>query len=164
MIRVGLGFDSHRLVPGRKLLLGGVDVPSPFGEKAHSDGDVLLHALCDAIYGACGRGDIGEHFPDTDARWKDRPSSHFLLEAARLAKSDGWRLVNVDATILLETPKLSPWKKAIAQNIRGILSPLWHLEENAVSIKAKTMERCDAVGRSEAIVAHVAVLLESGGS
>ena len=159
MFRTGLGFDNHRLAPGRALVLGGLEIPSPVGEEAHSDGDVLLHALCDALYGAVGKGDIGEHFPDTDPRWKGRPSTLFLEEALGLVRGAGYRLVNLDATIFLEKVKLSPYKKKIAENIRSILNRFWDVEESAVNIKAKTMERCDAVGRGEAIQAQVVVLL-----
>jgi len=160
MPRVGFGFDNHRLVPGRRFLIGGVEIPSPVGEQAHSDGDVLLHALCDALYGAVGRGDIGEHFPDTDGRWKDRPSTEFVEHALRTVSEAGYRLVNVDATVVLEKIKLSPHKRRIADNIRSLIRPYWTLPEDAVSIKAKTAERCDAVGRGDAVEALVAVLLE----
>ena len=160
MFRVGLGFDNHRLVPGRKLLLGGVEVPSPVGEEAHSDGDVLIHAACDAIYGAIGRGDIGEHFPDSDPRWKGQASSLFLEDAARLAAQDGYRLTNLDGTVFLEKVKLSPHKKSIEESLRRILGASWDVPAGAINVKAKTMERCDAVGRGEAIAAQVVVLLE----
>ena len=159
-LRTGLGFDTHRLAAGRRFLLGGVDIGAAVGAQAHSDGDVLIHALCDALYGAVGKGDIGEHFPDSDPRWKDRDSAHFLEHACGLVRDAGYRLVNVDATVFLEKVKLSPHKREIATSLRRILSAVWDLGENAVSIKAKTMERCDAVGRGEAIQAQVAVLVE----
>lgn len=162
MYRTGLGYDNHRLVPGRRLLLGGVEIKeAPLGEIAHSDGDVLLHAICDALYGAIGRGDIGEHFPDSDARWKDRDSHHFLEHAARLVREDGYALVNLDATIFLEKIKLSAWKRRIADHLREVLAPFWQLEERAVNIKAKTKERCDAVGRGDAVEVLVTVLLRA---
>ena len=160
MFRAGLGFDNHRLVSGRPLVLGGLEIPSPTGEDAHSDGDVLLHALCDALYGAVGKGDIGEHFPDTDPRWKGQSSLFFLEHALGLVRDSGYCLVNVDATVFLEKVKLSPFKKRIAESIRSILCRFWSLEEDAVNIKAKTMERCDSVGRGEAIQAQVVVLLK----
>jgi len=163
MVRIGLGFDTHRLVPGRRFVLGGVEIPSPVGEEAHSDGDVLLHALCDALYGAVGRGDIGEHFPDTDPRWKGQESAFFFEHACGAACDAGYRLVNVDATVFLETVKLSPYKRKIADTIRRIAAPFWDLPEDAVNVKAKTMERCDAVGRGEAVSAQVVVLLEREG-
>jgi len=159
MFRAGLGFDNHRLVPGRPLLLGGIEVPSPVGEEAHSDGDVLLHALCDALYGAVGKGDMGEHFPDSDPRWKGQASTFFLEEALHLVRECGYRLVNLDATIFLEKVKLSPYKREIAENIRRIVKPFWNLEADSINIKAKTMERCDAVGRGEAVQAQVVVLV-----
>lgn len=161
MFRTGLGFDNHRLAAERKLFLGGVEIPSPVGAEAHSDGDVLLHALCDALYGALGKGDIGEHFPDTDPRWKGQASELFLEHALRLVKECGYRPVNIDATVFLEKVKLSPHKKRIAQNIVRCLRALWDVSEDAVNVKAKTAERCDAVGRGEAIAAQVAVLLET---
>ncbi|HVR75779.1 MAG TPA: 2-C-methyl-D-erythritol 2,4-cyclodiphosphate synthase [Planctomycetota bacterium] len=160
MFRIGLGFDNHRLARGRPLVLGGISIPSDVGEEAHSDGDVLLHALCDALYGAAGQGDIGEHFPDSDPRWKGQSSDHFLREACAAVSGAGFRLVNVDATVFLEHVKLSPHKKAIAESIRRLARPFWELEEDSVNIKAKTCERCDAVGRGEAVGAQVAVLLE----
>jgi 2-C-methyl-D-erythritol 2,4-cyclodiphosphate synthase len=161
MLRIGLGFDNHRLVAGRPLWIGGVEIPSPVGEEAHSDGDVLLHALTDAILGAAGAGDIGEHFPDSDPRWKDQPSSLFLHEAARIASGRGFRLVNLDATVFLEEVKLSKHKQAIRGRLRELLAEFWDLDPDAVSVKAKTAERCDAVGTGEAVAAQVVVLLES---
>ena len=160
MFRIGLGFDNHRLTKGRPFVLGGVEIPSPVGEEAHSDGDVLLHALCDALLGSVGEGDIGEHFPDTDPRWKGQASSLFLERTATLVREAGYRLVNMDATILLEKVKLSPYKRKIAENICRILGSVWHLEPDRVSIKAKTMERCDSVGKGKSVQAQVAVLVE----
>lgn len=159
MFRIGLGFDSHRLVSGRPLLLGGVEVPSPVGEDAHSDGDVLLHALCDALYGAVGKGDIGERFPDSDPRWRGQASRTFLEDAARAVRDAGYDLVNVDATVFLETVRLSAHKARIAESLRGMLVPFWRLGGDAINVKAKTMERCDAVGRGESVQAQVAVLV-----
>ena len=164
MIRIGLGFDTHRLAPGRRFVLGGVEIPAPVGEEAHSDGDVLLHALCDALYGAAGMGDIGEHFPDSDPRWKGRESAHFFEHACRAARDAGYRLVNVDATVFLEAVKLSQYKRQIADSIRRLATPFWHLPGDAVNVKAKTMERCDAVGRGEAVSAQVVVLVERRGA
>jgi 2-C-methyl-D-erythritol 2,4-cyclodiphosphate synthase len=159
MFRIGLGFDNHRLIQGRPFLLGGVEIPSPVGEEAHSDGDVLLHALCDALLGSVGKGDIGEHFPDTDPRWKGQASSLFLERTAALVHESGYRLVNLDATILLEKVKLSPYKRKIAENICLLLGPVWQVEPERISIKAKTMERCDSVGKGEAVQAQVVVLV-----
>ncbi len=160
MYRTGLGYDNHRLVSGRRFVLGGVEIPASVGEDAHSDGDVLLHALCDALYGAVGKGDIGEHFSDTDEQWKNRASVQFLEHAARTVRDAGYRLVNIDATVLLEKVKLSPHKARIAQNIRNSLKPFWALAEDSVNIKAKTKERCDSVGRGDAVEALVSVLVE----
>lgn len=142
-------------------MLGGVEIPASVGEQAHSDGDVLLHALCDALYGAVGRGDIGEHFPDTDATWKDRPSDVFLAHALRTVQEAGYRLVNVDATVFLEKIKLSAHKQRIAESIRSLVRAFWALSHDAVNIKAKTKERCDSVGRGDAVEAMVTVLLEA---
>jgi len=160
MFRIGSGFDNHRLTKGRPFLLGGVEIPSPVGEEAHSDGDVLLHALCDALLGSVGRGDIGEHFPDSDPRWKGQASSLFLERSATMVREAGYRLVNLDATILLEKVKLSPYKVKIAENICRLLSSVWQLQPERISIKAKTMERCDSVGKGESVQAHVVVLVE----
>ncbi len=159
MLRVGFGYDNHRLVQGRPLVLGGVEIPAPVGPEAHSDGDVLIHALVDALLGSIGAGDIGTHFPDTDPRWKGRASRHFLEEAARLVSGRGMSIQNIDATVILEEIKLRDFKARIASQLRAILAP-WHpLAEDAVSIKAKTNERCDAIGEGKAIAAHVAVLV-----
>lgn len=160
MFRIGLGFDNHRLAPGRKLFLGGVEIPAEVGADAHSDGDALLHALCDALYGALGDGDIGEHFPDSDPRWRGQASVLFLDHALKAVDEAGFRVVNVDATVFLESIRLSPHKARIAGEIRSRMTPLWDVPPNAVSVKAKTAERCDAVGRGEAVAAQVAVLLE----
>src|SRR5262245_22204786 len=158
-MRIGLGYDNHRLVPGRPLMLGGVEVPAPVGEEAHSDGDVLIHALVDALLGAIGAGDIGQHFPDSDPRWKGQPSRLFLERAAALVAESRMRIENIDAVVHLEEVKLRDWKAPIARSLREILAP-WHpLPESAVSVKAKTNERCDAVGEGKAIAAQVAVLL-----
>ncbi|MGH9363442.1 MAG: 2-C-methyl-D-erythritol 2,4-cyclodiphosphate synthase [Thermoanaerobaculia bacterium] len=160
-MRIGLGYDNHRLVQGRTLYLGGVAIPAAVGAEAHSDGDVLIHALVDALLGAIGAGDIGTQFPDTDPRWKDQPSRIFLERAAAMACERGYRLENVDATVILEAVKLRELKAAIARSLRQLLAP-WHpLPEGAVSVKAKTNEGCDAVGEGRAVAALVAVLLSA---
>jgi 2-C-methyl-D-erythritol 2,4-cyclodiphosphate synthase len=159
MYRVGSGHDRHRLVAGRKLWIGGVDIPAPVGEEAHSDGDVLLHALTDALLGAIGAGDIGELFPDTDPRWKDTASPVFLAAAAQRVVEKGYRLVNVDATVFLQEIRLSRHKPAISARLRELLGEYWTLDADAVNVKAKTAERCDAVGEGRAIDAQVTVLL-----
>jgi 2-C-methyl-D-erythritol 2,4-cyclodiphosphate synthase len=160
MFRIGSGFDNHRLVPGRALWLGGVRIESDVGCEAHSDGDVLLHALTDALLGAIGAGDIGELFPDTDPQWKDQASSHFVAEALERVSQAGFRVVNVDATVFLEAVRLADYKQNIAASIRELLEPGGQLAANAVNVKAKTMEGCDAVGELRAVAAQVAVLLE----
>lgn len=160
MFRTGLGYDNHRLAPGRRLFVGGVEIPSPVGAEAHSDGDVLLHALSDGIYGALGCGDLGEHFPDTDPRYAGARSTAFLEHALRLARERGYRVANVDATVFLEKIRLSPHKAGIRESLRHELRRFWDVPDDAVSVKAKTAEGCDAVGRGEAIAAQVIVLLE----
>lgn len=158
-----MGYDLHRLVPGRPLLLGGVEIPAAVGEDAHSDGDVLIHALVDALLGAIGAGDIGTLFPDSEARWKGCSSRIFLEKAAEMVRERGLGIENIDATVVLEEIKLGGRKAEIAGNLREILRP-WHpLEEGRVSVKAKTNERCDAVGEGRAVSAQVAVLLAARG-
>jgi 2-C-methyl-D-erythritol 2,4-cyclodiphosphate synthase len=152
-LRIGHGYDLHRLQPRGRLLLAGVEVASDLSPIAHSDGDVVLHALVDAILGALALGDIGEHFPDTDAKWKDAPSRVFLEHAYSLAKSAGFRVVNADVTVLAERPRLKPHKPAMLDNLRALLGGA------QVNIKAGTNEKCDAIGRGEAIAAHAVVLL-----
>jgi len=156
MIRVGSGWDLHRLVEGRPLWLGGVNIPSPKGEEAHSDGDVLLHAVIDALLGAAALGDIGTHFPPSEERWKDADSRHLLRMTLDLLKREGWRIGNLDCTVILESPKLGPYKETIRQTLAEDLG----LSQEAVSVKAKTKEGVDAVGRGEAVEAFAAVLIE----
>jgi 2-C-methyl-D-erythritol 2,4-cyclodiphosphate synthase len=151
---VGLGYDIHRLQPGGKLMLGGVVASEDISAVAHSDGDVLLHALVDAILGALGLGDIGEFFPNSDPRWKDAPSRLFVEQATRRMAQRGYTVSNVDATILLERPRLSGLKSLIIESLRRLLGP-----SAGINIKAGTNEGCDAVGRAEAVAAHVVVLL-----
>lgn len=158
-MRVGLGYDNHRLASGRRLMLGGIEIPADVGAEAHSDGDVVIHALVDALLGATGQGDIGTLFPDTDPQWKDQASRLFLEKAAELVQDRGYRLVNLDVVILLEKVKLKDYKQAIATSLREIVAPWFELESDAVSIKAKTHERCDAVGEGRALAAQVVVLL-----
>jgi 2-C-methyl-D-erythritol 2,4-cyclodiphosphate synthase len=151
---IGHGYDLHRLQPGGRLLLAGIEVSTEISPIAHSDGDVVIHALVDAILGALGEGDIGEHFPDTDPKWKNAPSHLFLTHAYDLAKSRGYTLGNADVTILAERPKLKPFKPQMVQNLQQLLG-------GQVNIKAGTNEKCDAIGRGEAIAAHAVVLLQS---
>jgi len=155
MIRIGQGWDLHRLVTGRPLILGGITVPSEKGEDAHSDGDVLIHAIIDALLGALAMGDIGEHFPPTDQRWKDADSTQLLKRVYALIKGEGYRLGNLDCSIILEHPKLKDKKASISRNLAGLLE----VEEGIISVKAKSSEKSGPVGRGEAIEAQAVVLL-----
>lgn len=154
-MRVGLGHDIHRLAPGRPFILGGVEIPWPHGPLGHSDGDVLLHALTDALLGAAGLGDIGEWFPDTDPQWQGADSAQFVREAFARVTERGWKLVNVDATVWVEQPKLKSHKPDIRQTVAELLG---HPVES-INVKAKSGEAVGPVGRGEAIMADVIVLL-----
>jgi 2-C-methyl-D-erythritol 2,4-cyclodiphosphate synthase len=155
MIRIGSGHDTHRLTTGRPLVLGGVRIAHDRGLDGHSDADVVLHALTDAILGALALGDIGDLFPDTDARYRDADSKMFVAEAVRLMAEKGYAVVNVDATIFAQAPKLGPAKAAIRESIAALLN----VSADCVSVKAKTGERVGHIGRSEAIGCHVVVLI-----
>jgi len=157
MFRIGIGNDIHRLIEGRPLMLGGVRVASERGGEGHSDADVLLHAITDALLGALCEGDLGVHFPDTDPQWKDAASIELLSRVAWLAHERGLHVVNVDATIMLERPKLRPYVLAMREKIAEALDA----ELTCVSIKAKTNEGLDALGQGQAISAQAVVLLES---
>ena len=150
-IRVGNGYDVHRLVEGRKLILGGVDVPHSMGLDGHSDADVLVHALCDALLGAVGAGDIGKHFPDTDPKWKG--ISNLLKEVMRMCK--GFKLANADSVIVAQKPKLAPYIPEMKKNIAAILD----VEADQINIKATTTERLGFAGREEGISAYAVALL-----
>lgn len=154
--RVGLGFDLHRLRRGRPFVLGGVRIPHPVGPVGHSDGDVILHALCDALLGAAGGGDIGDRFPDTDPRWKGTDSRRFVAAVWGPLRRAGWRVANVDVTVLAERPKLTPWKRRIAAAAARLLG----VPAARVNVKAKTMERLGPIGAGKAVAAQVVVLLE----
>src|SRR5581483_3352951 len=153
--RVGQGTDIHRLVPGRKLLLGGVEIPHDKGLLGHSDGDALLHAIIDATLGAAGLGDIGEMYSDKDARWKGADSVQLLLGALARVRAAGYDVAQVDATIRAEAPRMTPHKAAIRASLARALS----LPEERINIKAKTNEGLDALGRGEAIAVDAVVLL-----
>lgn len=159
--RVGHGYDLHRLEvqppsgSGRPFILGGVRLEHTHGPVSHSDGDALLHAITDALLGALARPDIGQLFPDTDPRHESRDSAEFLAEAVRLVERDGWRIANVDATVILERPKLSPHKEAMRSNVARLLG----LPVERVNIKGKTHEKVDAVGEGRAVEVHVVTLL-----
>ncbi|MEZ4756207.1 MAG: 2-C-methyl-D-erythritol 2,4-cyclodiphosphate synthase [Flavobacteriales bacterium] len=158
MFRVGLGYDVHQLVEGRELWLGGVHIPHTVGALGHSDADVLLHAVCDALLGAVALGDIGRHFPDTDARWKGADSKVLLKAVVDMLAERGWKVGNVDATLVLEKPKILPYVPMMC----AAMAPLLGVPEDAVSIKATTNERMGFVGRQEGVCAHaVALVLRS---
>ena len=153
--RTGLGWDVHRLVPGRPLILGGITVPSELGLEGHSDADVLSHAITDAILGAAALGDIGMHFPDSDPRWKGCDSLVFLRHARDLAAQKGYRIVNVDATIILERPKLKDYRLAIRERVAETLG----LEPDRVSVKFKTAEQVGPVGERRSAESQALVTL-----
>jgi len=154
--RIGHGYDLHRLQPGGRLVLGGVVVSNDVSPVAHSDGDVVIHALVDALLGACGLGDIGERFPNTDPAWRGADSLVFLRNVlVEVSDSLNYGVGNVDVTILAERPKLKPFK----QQMREVLARELQVETGRVNIKAGTNEGCDAIGRAEAVAAHVVVLL-----
>ncbi len=155
-LRIGLGVDFHQLVPGRDFWLGGVLVPHTQGALGHSDADVLLHAICDAMLGAAALGDIGTHFPDTDNTYKDIDSKILLSRCAELIKEKGYSVVNVDATLCLQAPKIRPYVPQMQEVIAGRLG----LTAEEVSIKATTTEKLGFVGREEGVVAYANVLLE----
>jgi 2-C-methyl-D-erythritol 2,4-cyclodiphosphate synthase len=157
VIRVGSGHDTHRLADGRPLILGGVTIPHPRGLAGHSDADVVLHAVTDALLGAAGLGDIGELYPDTDPRWRDADSKLFVRETRAKLNQLGWRVINLDVTIFAEAPKLGPVKTAIRESLAVLLS----LPLDAVNVKAKTGEKVGHIGRGEAIGCHAVVLIEA---
>lgn len=155
--RIGQGYDIHRLVEGRPLILGGITIDYEKGLLGHSDADVLLHAITDALLGAAGLGDIGRHFPDTDPAYKDADSKILLSDAVGLVVKAGWAIVNVDATVIAQAPKLAPHMEAIRESVAKAIG----IDLQRVNIKAKTKEECDAVGQKEAIEVHAIALLEA---
>jgi 2-C-methyl-D-erythritol 2,4-cyclodiphosphate synthase len=156
MVRVGIGYDVHQLVAGRKLILGGVEIPHPKGLDGHSDADVLMHAICDAILGALGEGDIGHFFPNTDPRWKGAPSRVFLEAASALVVKRNGRIVNVDATLIAQQPKLQPHIVEMKKRIAAALG----VAEKQVGIKATTNEHLGFIGREEGIAAMAVASVE----
>ena len=157
MFRIGIGNDTHRLIEGRPLVLGGVHITGDRGGEGHSDADALLHAITDAILGALCEGDLGVHFPDSDSKWKDSNSLELLSRVVWLAHERNIRVVNIDTTIMLETPQLRPYVHLMRENIAEVLG----VELSCVSVKAKTAEGLDAVGQGLAVSAQAVVLLES---
>lgn len=156
MIRVGYGYDVHRLVEGRKLILGGVDIPFEKGLLGHSDADVLLHAITDALFGAAALGDIGSHFPDTDPRYKGADSLKLLEACGRELQEQGWRISNIDSTIVAQRPKLLPHVPQMRENIARALG----LEVSQVSVKGKTEEGLGFTGTGEGMAVHAVCLIE----
>jgi 2-C-methyl-D-erythritol 2,4-cyclodiphosphate synthase len=156
-VRIGQGWDSHRLGPGRPLILGGVRVPSEFGLEGHSDADVLSHAITDAILGAAALGDIGMHFPDSDPKWKGSDSLVFLRHARELAEARGYRIVNVDSTIILERPRLRDYREAIRNKVAEALG----VDPSRISLKFKTAERLGPVGEGRSAESQAIVALEA---
>jgi 2-C-methyl-D-erythritol 2,4-cyclodiphosphate synthase len=154
-MRIGEGWDVHQLVEGRPLILGGIQVPHPKGLLGHSDADALLHAITDALFGAAGLGDIGRHFPDTDVQFKGADSGVLLAEAAARVRAQGWRVANVDSTIVAQAPKMAPHIAAMRARIARLLG----LDESQVNVKAKTAEKLGPVGEGLSIEARAVVLL-----
>ena len=155
-MRIGQGFDVHALVPERKLIIGGVDIPFHLGLLGHSDADVLLHAICDALLGACALGDIGRHFPDSDSRYKGIDSRELLRHVLRLVTEAGYRIVNLDATIIAQAPRMAPHIPMMVAHLAQDLE----LATTAINIKATTTERLGFTGRGEGIAAQAICLLE----
>ena len=158
MVHVGIGYDVHQLVEGRKLVLGGVEIPYPRGLDGHSDADALMHAICDAVLGAIGEEDIGHFFPNTDPRWKNVPSRIFLEEAAKQVSARGGRIVNVDATVIAQAPKIYPHIAAMKQHIASALG----VTEKQIGVKATTNELMGFVGRGEGIAAMAVASVDLG--
>jgi 2-C-methyl-D-erythritol 2,4-cyclodiphosphate synthase len=155
-MRIGMGYDMHRLVAGRRLILGGVEIPFEKGLLGHSDADALTHAICDALLGAAGLGDIGCHFPDTDPAWADIESLKLLDQVRAMIRED-WVIANIDATVMAEEPKISPFREAMVSRLAAVL----RLNPIQINIKATTLEGLGAVGRGEGIAAQCIVLLRS---
>ena len=154
-MRIGFGYDSHRFEEGRRLVLGGVEFPGETGLKGHSDADVLIHAIVDALLGAAALGDIGSHFPDTDPKWKDADSAQLLADVVREVRGAGWTIANVDATVICERPKLAP----CIDMIRDRLAAVMGVGKGRVSVKGKTNEKMDDVGAGAGIAVHAVALL-----
>ncbi|MEZ0322938.1 MAG: 2-C-methyl-D-erythritol 2,4-cyclodiphosphate synthase [Hydrogenothermaceae bacterium] len=154
-MRVGIGYDIHRLERGKKLVIGGVEIPFEKGFNAHSDGDILFHALTDALLGAVGYGDIGELFPDTDPSFRDMDSSTFLKKAKEIVDEKGYKISNIDSVIIIEKPKLLPYREKIIENTAKVLG----IEKNKIFVKAKTNEKLDSIGESLGASCYVTVII-----
>jgi len=154
-MRIGVGYDLHRLEPGRPLVIGGVRIPHEMGLIGHSDADVLCHAITDAILGACAEGDIGRHFPDTDPKWKDADSIDLLTRAVEIVRQAGFTVSNVDAVVIAEQPKIFPYIERMRQTLAAAMG----IDVSAVSVKGKTNEKVGALGRNEAIAVHAVALI-----
>ncbi len=157
-MRIGFGTDVHAFGPGDFIMLGGIRIPHTHGVVAHSDGDVLLHALCDALLGAAALGDIGQHFSDADPRWRGAPSALFVRRVLEMLRERGLTVANADLTLLAQAPRIAPHRAAIARQVAQLLG----VSETRVNLKATTTEGLGFLGRSEGIAAHAAVLLEEG--
>ena len=155
MIRVGIGYDLHRLVAGRKLLLGGVELPFEKGEDGHSDGDLLFHAITDAILGASGLGDIGSFFPPEDDKWKNADSAELVRTVMKEVLAKGWQIENIDCVVKLEKPKFIPYRQQVIESIAGVLE----VPADRIFVKAKTGEKLPPVGTSDAVIAYASCLL-----
>jgi len=158
-MRIGIGFDSHRLTEGRKLVLGGVEIPFKKGLHGHSDADVLCHAIIDSIIGALGQGDIGRHFPDTDEKWKDASSIDLLSDTVKMMKREGFEILWVDSVVIAESPKLQPFIQQMKERLSSTGMP-----RHMINIKAKTNEGMGYIGKGEGIAAQAVCLLQSAGS
>ena len=155
MYRIGIGYDAHRLVKGKKLILGGVEIPYDYGLDGHSDADVLTHAICDSLLGSIAKGDIGKHFPDDDIKYKDISSLNLLLEVNKLLNDEGCKIVNIDSTIICQEPKLSPYIDDIRKNLSSTLG----ISLDNIGVKATTTEKMGFVGRNEGIAAKAIALI-----
>lgn len=157
MYKIGFGFDAHRFSEGRKLILGGIEIPYRIGLAGHSDADVLTHAICDALLGAMGEGDIGTHFPDSDPRYKDMSSLSFLREIMETLNSEGYEIGNIDCTIVCESPRITPHVPAIKDSLARITG----LSGKALSVKATTSDRMGFTGRGEGIAAYAVAIIKN---
>jgi 2-C-methyl-D-erythritol 2,4-cyclodiphosphate synthase len=155
-MKVGIGYDIHPLVKGRPLILGGVTIPHPTGLQGHSDADVLIHAVCNALLGALGKGDLGSHYPNSNPRYRDYPSTQFLKEIADLVKKEGFRIINIDSVIIAQEPRLSPFMEEMKENFAEILG----IERNQIGIKAATPEGVGSLGEGRGIAAQAVCLIE----